>query len=172
MKLIKGILNLIMAGFMFVCILLSVPKLWGYQIYAVTSGSMEPELHTGDVVYVKGISFKELKEGDVITFSLNEGRTIVTHRVIVVDRENGLLRTKGDANQEEDQNWITGDALIGKVEYTVRGLGYVALMAATSGGKMFLLAVFLWILAAQMAISGIHMIYHGKGMHCYQKKEG
>lgn len=172
MKVIKGILDLVMAGFMFVCILLSVPKLWGYQIYAVTSGSMEPEIHTGDVVYVKKADFQEVKEGDVITFSLNQGRTVVTHRVKTVDRENGLLQTKGDANKEEDQNWISGDVMIGKAEYAVRGLGYIALMAATAGGKLFLLAVFLWMLAAQMVISGIRMVYRGKEMYCYQKKEG
>lgn len=172
MKLIRGVLDLVMAGFIFVCILLSVPKLWGFQIYAVTSGSMEPEIHTGDVIYVKGTSFGEVKEGDVITYSLNEGRTIVTHRVKTVDRKNGLLQTKGDANEEEDQNWITEASLIGKAEYAVHGLGYLALMAATTEGKLFLLAVFLWMLAARIVISGIHLIYHGKEMYCYQKKEG
>lgn len=170
MKLIKGILDLIMAVFIFMGILLSVPKMWEYQIYAVTSGSMEPEIHTGDVVYVKKTTFQELKEGDVITFSLNEGRTIVTHRVKTIDAASGLLQTKGDANEETDANWITMDAVIGKVYYSVRGLGYVALMAATTAGKMFLLAVFLWMLAAQMVISGVRMIY-GKEMCFYQKKE-
>ena len=81
MKLIKGILVLLMAVFIFTGILLSVPRLWGFQIYAVTSGSMEPKIRTGDVIYVKQVPFQCLEPGDVITFSMNQGRTVVTHRV-------------------------------------------------------------------------------------------
>lgn len=61
MKLIKGILDLLMAAFILMGMLLSVPKLWGFQIYAVTSGSMEPEIHTGDVIYVKQVPFQSLE---------------------------------------------------------------------------------------------------------------
>ena len=62
MKLIKGILDLLMAAFILMGMLLSVPKLWGFQIYAVTSGSMEPEIHTGDVIYVKQVPFQSLEQ--------------------------------------------------------------------------------------------------------------
>ena len=159
MKLIKGILDLLMAAFILAGMLLSVPKLWGFQIYTVTSGSMEPEIHTGDVIYVKQVPFQSLEPGDVITFSMNQGRTVVTHRVEKIDKENGLLRTKGDANTEADPVWIARDTVRGEVKYAVPRLGYVALMAATLSGKLFLMAVFLWMVAAQIAVSGFHMIY-------------
>ena len=81
MKLIKGMLDICMAVFILVGVLLSVPKLWGFQIYAVTSGSMEPEIHIGDVIYVKSIPFQNISTGDVITFSMTQGRTMVTPRV-------------------------------------------------------------------------------------------
>ena len=167
MKLIKGILDLLMAAFILTGILLSVPKLWGYQIYAVTSGSMEPEIHTGDVIYVKQVPFQSLNPGDVITFSMNQGRTIVTHRVEKVDRKNGLLKTKGDANKEADSTWIDKETVRGKVSYTVPGLGYIALMAGTFSGKLFLLAVFLWMAAVQIVVSGVHMIYLGRRRENY-----
>lgn len=102
MKLIRGILDLVMAVFLLVCMLLSVPKLWDYSIYTVTSGSMEPEIHTGDVIYTRTVNFRDLQEGDVITFSLNQGKTTVTHRIQKIDKKNGLLQTKGDANEESD----------------------------------------------------------------------
>ena len=85
MKLIKGILDLFMAVFILTGMLLSVPRLWGFQIYAVTSGSMEPKIRTGDVIYVKQVPFQSLEPGDVITFSMNQGRTVVTHRVEKID---------------------------------------------------------------------------------------
>lgn len=172
MKLIKGILDLFMAAFILVGILLSVPKLWGFQIFTVTSGSMEPKIHTGDIIYVKNTPFQKLQKGDVITYSLNQGRTIVTHRVEKIDQKNGLLKTKGDANKEEDHVWIDRETVLGTVKYILPGLGYVALMAATMSGKLFLMAVFLWMIAAQIAVSGVHRIYQGKEMHFYQKREG
>ena len=159
MKLIKGILDLLMAVFIFTGILLSVPRLWGFQIYAVTSGSMEPKIRTGDVIYVKQVPFQSLEPGDVITFSMNQGRTVVTHRVEKIDMKNGLLQTKGDANKETDPTWISGDTVRGEVQYMVPRLGYVAMMAATLSGKLFLMAVFLWMIAAKIAVSGVHMIY-------------
>lgn len=162
MKLIKGMLDICMAVFILVGVLLSVPKLWGFQIYAVTSGSMEPEIHIGDVIYVKSIPFQNISTGDVITFSMNQGRTMVTHRVEKIDRENGLVQTKGDANREADPVWIDRKTICGEVQYTVQGLGYVALMAATFSGKLFLLAVFLWMVAVQIVVSGVHMICLGR----------
>lgn len=172
MKLIKGILDLLMAAFLLAGILLSVPKLWGFQIFAVTSGSMEPQIHTGDVIYVKDVPFQKLQKGDVVTYSLNQGRTIVTHRVEKIDQKNGLLQTKGDANKETDSAWIDRETVLGTVQYTIPGLGYAALMAATMSGKLFFMAVFLWMVAAQIAVSGVHRIYHGGEMYVYQKKEG
>ena len=162
MKLIKGILDLLMAVFIFTGILLSVPRLWGFQIYAVTSGSMEPKIRTGDVIYVKQVPFQSLEPGDVITFSMKQGRTVVTHRVEKIDVKNGLLQTKGDANKETDPTWISGDPVRGEVQYMVPRLGYVAMMAATLSGKLFLMAVFLWMVAAQIVVSRVHMIYFSR----------
>ena len=171
MKLIRGILDLMMAGFLLMCMLLSVPKLWNYGIYTVTSGSMEPEIHTGDVIYTREVEFQDLQEGDVITFSRNQGKTTVTHRIQKIDKTNGLIQTKGDANTESDPSWITEGTVLGKVEYSVRGLGYLALLAASFRGKLFLLAVFMWIVAAQMAAAGLTMISEGREMYVYQEKE-
>ena len=37
------------------CLPLTVPRLFGYQIYAVISGSMEPALPIGSLVYIQGV---------------------------------------------------------------------------------------------------------------------
>lgn len=169
MKLIKGILDLGLAGFILVCMLLSVPKLWGYGIYTVASGSMEPRIHTGEVIYTKTEKFENLREGDIITFSMNDGRTTVTHRIKKIDRKERMIQTAGDANREADPTWIGEDSVIGKVIYSVPGLGRVAVMAGAPGGKLYLLAVFLWIAAAQMVMTDIEKNFKRKEQYVYQK---
>jgi len=76
-------------------------RLLGFQVYAVTSGSMEPTYPTGSLLYVKSVDVKELKVGDAITFLLDE-KTVATHRIIEVlpdadDPDVIRFRTKGDA---------------------------------------------------------------------------
>lgn len=64
-----------------------------------------------------------------------------------------MLQTKGDANKDADPVWITRDTVRGEVKHVMPGLGYLALMAATLSGKLFLMAVFLWMIAAKVAVS-------------------
>lgn len=47
-----------------VCLPLVLPRLLGYEVYAITSGSMEPAISTGSAVYVKPIRAEEVAEGD------------------------------------------------------------------------------------------------------------
>ena len=48
------------------------PKLVGYEPLMVLSGSMEPTYHVGSLVYVGKTDPTDLKEGDIITFSIND----------------------------------------------------------------------------------------------------
>ena len=43
-------------------------RLLGFQVYAVLSGSMEPDLPVGSLVYVKAIEPEKLEIGDDISF--------------------------------------------------------------------------------------------------------
>ena len=58
-------------------------RLIGLNPYVVLSGSMEPTYHVGSLIYVKDVDYKELKDGDPITFMLSED-AIATHRIIEV----------------------------------------------------------------------------------------
>ena len=70
---------------------LTVPKILGIQIYAVLSGSMEPEYRVNSVIYVKPCEPSQVAEGDVITFHLiGETDIVMTHRVVSIDQENSL----------------------------------------------------------------------------------
>ena len=58
---------------------LTIPNLLGYQIYEVVSGSMEPEIPVGSVIYVKAAAPEEIGEGEIIAFMRNS--SVITHRV-------------------------------------------------------------------------------------------
>ena len=44
------------------------PTVFGYTIFRVTTGSMEPELHVGDVILDKSVEESEIKVGDIIPY--------------------------------------------------------------------------------------------------------
>ena len=62
----------------------STPSVFGYSIFRVSSGSMEPELMVGDIILDNELDNPEdLKVGDVITFISSDcGDRLVTHKII------------------------------------------------------------------------------------------
>ena len=44
----------------------------GFSLLNVETGSMEPNLPVGSLIFVKSVPPEEIKSGDVITFALNE----------------------------------------------------------------------------------------------------
>lgn len=107
-----------------VTIPLTVPKWFGYQIYGVLTGSMEPEYPVGSVVYVKAVPMEEIQVGDCITFSMGADSELVnTHRVVEKDEEKQEFITKGDANSANDANPVGYQRVVGKAMYCLPGFG-------------------------------------------------
>ena len=92
--LFRCIFNAALFLMLIVAMVLLLPGLFGIRPYVVYSGSMEPKIPTGAVVFTKEGAYS-LETGDIITFH-NED-TVVTHRV--VKKEEGTFITKGDANK-------------------------------------------------------------------------
>ncbi len=92
---------------------LTVPQYMGYQIYDVVSGSMEPTVPVGSIIYVKEAEPSSIKKGDIIAFQ--SGESIVMHRVVDNKIVEGTFTTKGDANPSEDMNEVPYANLIGIV---------------------------------------------------------
>ena len=64
----------------------SVPYLFGERSLTVLSGSMEPQLHVGDVVVVDQVPPLEVRVGDIVTFRDPEDASrLITHRVREID---------------------------------------------------------------------------------------
>ena len=132
---------------------LTLPKLLGYQIYAVLSGSMEPEYPVGSVVYIKEEAPGNIQVGDVITFHLpEEANVVMTHRVVRIDAINSVFNTKGDANEQEDVQPVSFDKLIGKAVLDIPKVAIISDFINTTTGKavcfsLFALSFIFWIVA-------------------------
>ena len=120
-----------------VCVPLTVPRMAGYQIYAVVSGSMEPAIPTGSLVYIKQTEPESIKEDDVIAFyGTRDAGSIITHRVVGNSVVTGEFITKGDANKTNDMNPVSYDQLIGKVAVSIPHAGILAQLFTSTTGKI------------------------------------
>lgn len=120
-----------------VCLPLTVPRVFGFNIYTVISGSMEPAIPTGSLVYIKGVEPEEVKEEEVIAFyGGRDTSSIITHRVVANSAIMGEFITKGDANETQDMNPIPYENYIGKVVLSIPVVGGIAQMLASTAGKI------------------------------------
>lgn len=97
--------------------------------YVVLSGSMEPSIPTGSVIFVQTRDVY-VQPGDVILYMNSTGN--VTHRV--VKYQNGAYVTKGDANSTCDSVPVKKEQIKGKVLFHIPELGYMVLFFRTSKG--------------------------------------
>ena len=119
----------------------TVSRFVGYEVYNVISGSMEPTIPTGSMVFVKAIDPVEIAPDDVIAFM--SGGSVVTHRVVKNRSLEGEFVTKGDANEDEDINTVPYGSLIGRVERHVPMLGEITAQLASPLGKIYMFAFLL-----------------------------
>ena len=85
-----------------------VPSLWGWQRYAIVSGSMTGTYDRGTLVLDEVVPSADLRVGDVITYMPPAGAGpdhLITHRIAWIGRDGSgqrSYRTKGDANETAD----------------------------------------------------------------------
>ena len=131
------------------CLGLVIPKIVGFDAYVVVSGSMEPNVPVGSLVFAKKVDPSQLERGDVIVFiDPSRGTKPITHRVVRNDTANARIITKGDANSQEDPNPAAYENVIGKVYYYLPRLGFVAATLTSTLGKIvaLLMLVEAWLL--------------------------
>ena len=151
-KAISFIGSFIMWAVILLCLVIMAPRLVGIKSFVVISGSMEPAIPVGCMVYAKEVDPKTLIPGDIIVYyKLPDGSgtnvTPVTHRVVENNTETGEITTKGDANDRPDLAPVTYYNVEGKVIYAMRRLGYLASPLSSTTGKV---AAFMIILAGYL----------------------
>ena len=108
--------------------------------YVVLSGSMEPNVSVGSVVWVRDVPASRIQEGDVITFLGTESGPPTTHRVVYKagTGQNATYVTKGDANENPDAETVPQSAVVGKVVYVVPYLGHLLMFTSSRLGILLL----------------------------------
>jgi signal peptidase len=143
-KIFKIILNtflgiLIAFGLLAVSSFLPIPG--NIKLLIVQSGSMEPAIHRGSLIFVKPVG--EYNVGDVITRKTDDPKVTITHRVLKKEEVEGktMFETKGDANNVSDGKNISEDMIIGKNLWSLPYLGYLVGFAKTMPGLILFIIV-------------------------------
>lgn len=128
----------------------------GYRIFAVVTGSMEPEYSVGDVLLCKKIDTNELKEGDDVTYLGKEGTfkdKVVTHRIKKIIEKDGkrTFITKGIANKSADPP-VEPSQIYGKVAKKLVVLSFL------HGYSSSAIGFFLFVILPIMALVGSEIV--------------
>lgn len=118
----------------------------GIRPVVVISGSMEPVLPVGSMVFAQDVPASTVRVGDIVTTQRQDGaKGLITHRVVSVETAGTTttLRLKGDANITDDPlPYVT--TRVGMYLFHVPWVGTLALAARTPFG---LTAIGLYVLA-------------------------
>ncbi len=127
--------TLIILSVIVTCLPTVVPRLIGWEVYNIVSGSMAPEIPVGSLICVKPVQADTVKEGDVIAFQSED--SVIAHRVTKNKVVEGKFTTKGDANEKEDMNDVPYHALIGEVSFHCPFLGDLLWIYTSTAGKVY-----------------------------------
>jgi len=124
---------------MFLLATMFLPR-FGYSLIVVKSGSMEPTIKTGSILFAKKQG--NYNNGDIITF-VKMSNEIITHRIVGISKENGNIyyKTKGDANNATDMFLTRKSRVIGKTIFTIPYFGYIIGFLKSKIGIMFLIII-------------------------------
>ena len=128
---------------------ISVPKFFGITPFITLSGSMEPGIPTGSVVFID-TKDKEVHEGDIIAFKSGDGQgATVTHRAVKIS-EDGTITTKGDNNEIEDLAPLKPENVIGKYKLCIPKIGLI--LSKLDAKKNAVIGAFLILANIVMAV--------------------
>lgn len=119
----------------------ALPRMAGYEVRAVLSGSMEPAISTGAAIYIDTSAKEAFEIGDIIVFP-SPGRPEPTvHRIAGIHNDDGVRTyvTRGDANSRPDPEWVPHGDVIGETVLDIPYAGYAAHgIDSPIGGLVFL----------------------------------
>ena len=125
-----------------------VPSIFNLSPMIVQSGSMEPEFYKGDLIFVKGVDYEELKVDDVIAFY--EGDDVITHRIVAIETQGDSIafRTKGDNSTSADLLPVEGENVVGLYVGRIGKLGDFAMFLQSPLGMVIFIGtpIILYIL--------------------------
>lgn len=149
MKVLKTLGQVVLFVILIFFILLNIlsmnnKSLFGFRIYRVVSGSMQPALQIGDVIIIKKAN--NYAEKDIITY--DNGLTTITHRIKTINGDE--IITEGDANDAPDKP-ITKDRILGKYFFRISTFSVFSIML--TGKTIYLIMVLVLFAILLFAIS-------------------
>lgn len=141
-RIMYGVFGIMLLAIVMLLFAPQIPVLSNHlDIKIVQSGSMEPSIMTGSIVFVR--QSEAYKPGDVITFTSSGSDIPTTHRIVEVlsDHETTQFMTKGDANEEVDAEPVSEEAVLGKVVLDVPYVGFVLDFARQPWGFALLIVL-------------------------------
>lgn len=111
-----------------------------FRLYVVQSGSMEPAIMTGDLIFIRPAI--DYVQNQVITFVDDQGRT-VTHRIMELKnvKDGMIFVTKGDANPASDREEVRLEQIVGRVTLIIPKIGYIISFGKTRWGSLLFVIV-------------------------------
>lgn len=109
---------------LFVILICVVPFMSNTSVSVVLSGSMEPALHTGDLIYFRQTPANQISVGDIVVYETGRDMKVV-HRCQSIDEEKQTMITKGDANDVPDISPVPFKNVKGRVMFHLAYFGYV-----------------------------------------------
>ena len=106
-----------------------IPSFFGWKPFIVLSGSIENEIKTGDMVFVKETNPNDLNENDIMAFKTNNN-TVIIHKIakkiVTKDGEIHFL-TKDEKNNVDNQNYVLENQIEGIYKFRIAKLGKIAI---------------------------------------------
>jgi signal peptidase len=148
-RLLDGAL-MVLVGVAVALVLVAVlGPLLGHRPVVIRGGSMSPAIPLGSLVDVSEVQPGDLVVGDVVTIKEPNG-VLVTHRITRIQAAtDGLFfEVRGDANDAPDPVAVPAAAVVGRVDFSVPGLGFLLYMLTTPTGFASMLSLALTLLFA------------------------
>lgn len=122
-NLLKNIIIKLLYILISIYLIIFIPSIWGEKPLVILSGSMEPILKVGGILYYKEENINNFNEGDVLVYQLNDH--IISHRIVKV-LDNSFI-TKGDNNKSIDTYDVLNYQILGKgTNWSIPYIGYYA----------------------------------------------
>lgn len=130
---------------------IGLPMATDYQWRTVVTGSMRPAIEPGDVILAAPLT-EAAQVGDVVVFADPSGDRDIVHRISGFD-DDGMVITKGDANNGVDPWALAPEELTGSVVFQVPKVGFlVEAMDSKTGIVLFLVVPALAIIAVESRV--------------------
>lgn len=126
------IITIILLPVVVFALLTSRVEVFGIRSFVVLTGSMQPTIPQGAIVFTR--ASQNYNQGEIVAFK--SGNNTITHRIVDKTAKNNVLsyNTKGDANNAVDTSSVAHKDILGKTVFFVPFAGSFVLFLKTLPG--------------------------------------